>query len=75
MSTYALLMAKAMRKYFRENFDGAEIANIQPSESFPVYGNLITVYINTTKSFQLLQDFMGFILQFTEMEYYTWNYQ
>ena len=31
-------MAKAMRKYFHENFDGAETANIQPSESFPVYG-------------------------------------
>ena len=28
MSTYALLMAKAMRKYFRENFDGAETVNI-----------------------------------------------
>ena len=38
MSTYVLFMAKAMRNYFRENFDGAEIANIQPSESFPVYG-------------------------------------
>ena len=32
MSTYALLMAKAMRKYFRENFDGAETANISPSK-------------------------------------------
>ena len=39
-------MAKAMRKYFRENFDGAEIGNIQPSESFPIYGtlHLIDVY-------------------------------
>ena len=38
MSTYALLMAKAMRKYICENFHGAETANIQPSESFPIYG-------------------------------------
>ena len=38
MSTYALLMAKATQKYFHENFDGAETANIQPSKSLPVYG-------------------------------------
>ena len=31
-------MAKAMRKYFCENFDVAETTNIQPSKSFPVYG-------------------------------------
>ena len=30
-------MAKGMQKYFRENFCGAETANIQPSESFKVY--------------------------------------
>ena len=38
MSTYALLMAKATRKYFRENFNGAETTNIYPSKSFLVYG-------------------------------------
>ena len=38
MSAYALLMAKATRRYFHENFDGAETANIQPSKSFPAYG-------------------------------------
>ena len=39
-------MAKAMQKYFHENFNGAETANIQISESFPVYGtyNLITFF-------------------------------
>ena len=31
-------MAKATQKYFRENFDDTKAANIQPSESFPVYG-------------------------------------
>ena len=35
MSTYALLMAKATRKYFHENFDGAETANVSPSTVFP----------------------------------------
>ena len=33
MSTYALLMAKATRKYFRENFDGGETANLSQSIS------------------------------------------
>ena len=33
---YSLLMAKATRKYFRENFNGDETANIQPSKSFLV---------------------------------------
>ena len=34
-------MAKATQNYFRENFYGPETMNIQPSESFPVYGNTI----------------------------------
>ena len=32
-------MAKATQKYFCEKFDGTETTNIQPSESFPIYGN------------------------------------
>ena len=40
-------MAKAMRKYFHENFDGAETVNIQPSESFPVYGTYIVTQTKT----------------------------
>ena len=31
-------MATAMQKYFCENFNDTETANIYPSESFPVYG-------------------------------------
>ena len=31
-------MAKAMQKYICENFDGTETMNIQPRESFPMYG-------------------------------------
>ena len=31
-------MAKAMQKYFCENFDGAETVNIWPSESLCTYG-------------------------------------
>ena len=38
-------MAKATRKYFRENFDDTKTAKIQPSESFPVYG--ITYHTST----------------------------
>ena len=30
-------MAKAMQKYFHENFNGAETTNIYPTQSFPVY--------------------------------------
>ena len=32
-------MGKAMQKYIHENFDGAETANIKPSESIPIYSN------------------------------------
>ena len=33
------------------------------------YHNLLTIYTNTT-SWPLMQNLMGFLLQFTEMEYY-----
>ena len=39
-------MAKAMQQYFRENFDGAETSNIQPSESFPIYGIIQYTYLS-----------------------------
>ena len=32
-------------KYFRESFDDAKTANIQPSESFPIYGIIIILYM------------------------------
>ena len=38
-------MAKATQKYFRENFDGSETTNIQPSESFPVYGSVLIINV------------------------------
>ena len=37
--------------------------------------NLITIYNNIAKSFPLLQNLMDFLLQFTEIEYYTWNWR
>ena len=40
-------MAKTMRKYFYENFDGAETANIWPSKSFPFYGILMTAQLES----------------------------
>ena len=40
MSTY-------MQKYFRENFNGTETANIQPNESFPIYGKQIYPTVQT----------------------------
>ena len=40
-----------------------------------LHHNSITVHDNTTKSFSLLQNLMAFLLQFTEMEYYTRNWR
>ena len=47
-------MAKTTQKYFRENFDGAETANIQPSESFLIYGILYTLGSTNTDGQWLL---------------------
>ena len=38
-------MAKATRKYFRENFVGTKTVNIYPSKSFPVYNNLVDEFL------------------------------
>ena len=42
-------MAKTMRKYFRENFNGTEAADIYPSESFPTYGILYIYSMTITQ--------------------------
>ena len=44
MSTYALLMVKATRKYFRENFDDAETANFPP---FTVYSIALSIALQS----------------------------
>ena len=40
---------------------------------FLLYHHLLTIYINATKSLPLLQNLMGFLLQFTETEYCIQN--
>ena len=35
-----------------------------------LYHNLQTIYTNTTKCLPLLQNLMGFLLQFTQVEYH-----
>ena len=59
-------MAKVMRKYFCEIFDGTETTNIQPSESFPIYSikysiqlqdlnNQLTVHVHIILAYSQLQ--------------------
>ena len=40
--------------------------------AFVLYYNFITIYITTTQSSLLLQNLMGFLLQFMELGYYVW---
>ena len=40
-----------------------------------LYHNLITTCTNTTKCLLLMQNFMGFLLQFTETGYYNHNWR
>ena len=48
-------------------------AKTSPIFAFLLYHNLITVYSTTTKPSSLLQNLMGFLLQFTEMGYFILN--
>ena len=41
-----------------------------PIFSYLHYHNLKTIYTNMIKSLSLLQNLMGFLLKFTEMEYH-----
>ena len=69
--------ANAPQKYFREKLQRAETANVQPSESFPVYGitakhlcPAIQLFIdyqtNTLQSFALLEELTISKLPFTQ---------
>ena len=49
-------MAKAMQKYFHENFDDAETVNIHPTESFPVYS------IHTSESIYHFASYVQYVL-------------
>ena len=44
-----------------------------PILSSSPYHNLIAIYANKTKSFLLMQNLMGFVLQFTETQHYNHN--
>ena len=63
-------MAKAMRKYFHEYFDGAETSNIWPSESFTVYGNSVDMSIHKTrKSLKTKYKLVGYLAIYTTTIY------
>ena len=61
-------MANTTQKYFRENFDGTETANIQPSESFPVYGILLVLHL---LDFKKLND--SCVHDYLELSYHCIN--
>ena len=69
-------MAKATRIYFCENFDGVEIANIYPSESFPLYGMWSLVPMECDSIYFLLNhETMQPSAQYASIYYCLMNYK